>query len=112
MTNELTDQEIKSTDAWHAQLSAEQDQEQVVFQQIEKAASAWRAKWPKYCPSCGGWGGRSYPSSAYDPGGYDVCEAHGKIEICHRCGEHGLDENGTGPCANCGWNYDDGKPQS
>lgn len=85
-------------------------------QAIAKHNKEWRVKWPNHCEACGGWGGQHY---AYDPSpagvglspgcmyDVDVCEAL-PPKTCHRCGEAGLDEDGDGPCSNCGWNYDDG----
>jgi len=74
----------------------------------------WKQRWPKYCKNCKGYGQFYQASDFYDPGGIDPCEmctAHeGDGPHCARCGENGLEEDGSGPCTSCGWNYDDGIP--
>lgn len=90
-------------------------------QAAAEARQAYEKDWPEYCRTCGGWGA------------FILCETHGLPssgevlsepcndctqrydtgpQQCARCGERGLDEDGTGPCTNCGWNYDDGIPQA
>lgn len=83
---------------------------------VAEAAARWRAAWPDHCKACQGWGGavsfQTHPygaTSAAEPL-FDLCEAHERIETCHRCGQDGLAESGEGPCLHCGWNYDDGEP--
>lgn len=76
----------------------------------------WKEKWPNHCKACGGWGQSSvYWDNHGVPGSgepcCDTCEAIEDYTICHRCGEHGLSEDGEGPCSKCGWNYDDGLPE-
>jgi hypothetical protein len=76
----------------------------------------WEAKWPHHCTKCGGWGGSSYVEMhgfKYGPGEtiFEPCQEFEDLTICHRCGEHGLKEDGEGPCRACGWNYDDGIPE-
>lgn len=84
-------------------------------EQVKKDAEQWKQKWPNYCVHCNGWGGSSYTEMHgfnYGSGETfcDPCE-HLELTICHRCGEHGLTEDGGGPCKHCGWNYDDGLPE-
>src|SRR6185295_15546488 len=76
----------------------------------------WKAKWPRHCTLCGGWGGKTFYQS-HGPGPseqmFDLC-VHDQDEdfsLCHRCGENGLTEDGEGPCKSCGWDFDDGIPE-
>lgn len=79
-------------------------------------ASEWAQRWPRHCRACGGWGGVEYVERVpYGMGSagmpaFDPCEAL-ELTVCHRCGEHGMDEFGGGPCQACGWNFDDGLPE-
>lgn len=75
----------------------------------------WIEKWPLHCRACGGHGGSTHTEMhgfRYGAGEqiFDVCEEL-PAEQCHRCGEHGLTEDGEGPCKSCGWNFDDGIPE-
>lgn len=79
------------------------------------AAEAWRQTWFNACPCCHGWGGfagrqgHPYGSTVAYEETFDVCDEL-PVTQCHRCGEHGLDQDSNGPCTYCGWNYDDGEP--
>lgn len=77
---------------------------------VQKQRAAWLAKWPNYCRKCEGDGGFCTPSNYYEPGDYAPCECT-EMGICPRCGQPDLDaESCDGPCANCGWNYNDSLP--
>jgi hypothetical protein len=90
--------------------------------EIQRGAELWKKRWPNHCRHCGGWGGTSYPatgpsySCGGEPGGFDLCEAEPfcSQNLCHRCGGYldtpNEDVCETGPCRECGWNYDDGVP--
>jgi hypothetical protein len=82
-----------------------------------KKNAEWTAQWPNHCKYCGGWGGfwfdQSHPYGAalaieYQ---FDLCDALAP-EVCHRCGEAGIDpdDRGTGQCLRCGWYLNDGVP--
>lgn len=74
----------------------------------------WRRSYPNYCKTCNGWG-QFYSSFKPDAGpGYleDIepcnnCTADG---LCARCGGPLSPVDASGPCQDCGWNYDDGMP--
>ena len=69
----------------------------------------WKKKYPDYCRKCSGWGlGYYYAATRWEPEDWGPCESLDNFEICHRCGKHGLDEDGNGPCKHCNWEYDDG----
>lgn len=73
---------------------------------------AWKAKWPNYCKSCGGWGVTTYYEShgfKYGPSEQivDPCEARSET-ACHRCGMEGHDPDHEQACFFCGHNSDDG----
>lgn len=93
----------------------ELEQEAVIDAETRRRSDAWQEQWPNHCAACGGWGGSSYQQAhPYGSGVahetlYDICEAI-DYDVCHRCGQVGLSEDGEGPCSNCGWNYDDGDP--
>jgi len=83
--------------------------------QVEIAAAEWRSRWPHHCKHCHGWGGSWYEEShGFKGGGFETifepCDALTHPTTCHRCGFAGLDADGNGPCALCGWNCDDGEP--
>jgi hypothetical protein len=83
--------------------------------EIRKDGEAWRARWPKHCTKCGGWGGFTFYESHGMPGPgeqmFDECCAHDDLRTCHRCSELGLQEDGSGACSHCGWVYgEDGDP--
>jgi len=85
------------------------------IEERDAANAAWRARWPNHCPACRGWGGAThYESHGFRHGTaeqiFDLCDAIPETQ-CHRCGEHGLTEEGDGPCVRCGWNFDDGLQQ-
>jgi len=76
----------------------------------------WKAKWPNYCRDCDGWGGSTFYESHGLPGPAErliepcecvMAETDGP-QKCPRCGELSLDNDGSGPCNNCTWDYDDG----
>jgi len=108
MCFEPSEEEI---DAYERELAAEKEHAEAV----NKAAAEWDQKWPDHCKSCNGWGGSVFYENHGLPGVgeamFDECGAIEDLTICHRCGKHGLNEDGEGPCSECGWNYDDGKPQ-
>lgn len=84
-------------------------------QEVERAGKEWAAKWPNHCTKCNGWGGFWFEERhGFSHGAgemlCDPCDA-GEPTMCHRCGEHGMDEDGNGPCKKCGWNCDDGMPE-
>lgn len=86
-----------------------------IAERTRKEADAWAAKWPHHCKKCNGWGGSSFTEMhGFTHGSgevlFDVCD-DGEPTLCHRCGAHGMQEDGTGPCKECGWNYDDGMPE-
>jgi len=77
-----------------------------------RAIRAYRRRWPKFCRDCGGWGGWSIAGGYDSPPDYDACDVFEDERTCHRCGHPGLTEDDAeGPCAFCGWNYDDGCPE-
>lgn len=83
---------------------------------VTAAAKAYKAKWPKSCPKCGGAGEHNWYEDVAGDGGSrmpmgdycDYCVGQGK---CPRCGElqsgeeWGADINDT--CWNCGWKSGD-----
>lgn len=83
-------------------------------EQTMKEAAVWAARWPRHCHKCRGWGGFAFIETHGLPSGGEVlidsCDA-GETQRCHRCGAHGLDADGNGPCRECGWDYDDGMPE-
>jgi hypothetical protein len=74
---------------------------------------AWKARWPNYCRTCGGWGLLQYGDAQTGESTAERCDAL-PLSTCHRCGApDGLDpkdEVGLG-CSRCGWNFDDGVPE-
>lgn len=94
--------------------------------QNQKDIEDWKKKWPKYCKSCGGWGGNYYsydPSPAgvgLSPGSmtdFITCEECLDKNICPRCHEDGVtimppSKDGlVVKCLNCGWDdYQEGCP--
>ena len=88
---------------------------------VEKSArqiAMWEKRWPNYCRKCNGEG---QFISYYNPSPSGVSLGSGYIEdiepcictensICARCGSNALNEDGSGPCQVCDWNYDDCKP--
>lgn len=94
-------------------------------EEIEKLQREYRAKWPRHCRKCRGWGGREYP---YDPSpdgvslgsgsisGFDLCSECSDDRVCPRCGVENTHEEAFSdgvPCGECGWNYpDEGMPES
>ncbi|KVV40820.1 hypothetical protein WT27_12885 [Burkholderia territorii] len=117
MATEMTTVGVLEHEGWLKELDAVEQQERARVQEVATAAEVWRRRWPSHCTACGGWGGSTTRQShPYGSGSAielipDPCEAHERVEICHRCGQDGLAEDGDGPCAVCGWNYDDGLPQ-
>jgi hypothetical protein len=76
---------------------------------VEDAQAAWEKRWPRHCKDCRGTGGtfiRNYPHA---PDDFEPCEALPKLQTCHRCAKDGLDEDGDGPCKQCGWDYGRGE---
>jgi hypothetical protein len=72
----------------------------------------WKAKWPNYCRSCGGWGLHSFQESHGFRFGssetiIDPCGALAET-MCHRCGNEGMDPDHERACFFCGWHEDDG----
>jgi len=82
--------------------------------ELAEARDAWWAAWPRACPGCCGWGGRvTTEMHGFRSGpGEHLFTLCGVLDdtTCHRCGEPGLTEAGTGPCTACGWDFDDGQP--
>jgi hypothetical protein len=76
--------------------------------------AAWKAEWPNYCRACGGWGLIDYQDAATGETGAVPCKALPE-GTCHRCvapdGIDPQDEVGRG-CRRCGWNGDDGLPET
>lgn len=75
---------------------------------------AWKQQYPYYCRNCKGWGQFYMAGDFYDPGSVDPCPECTSNEehrpLCARCTKPGLQEDGSGPCIYCKWNYDDGLP--
>lgn len=102
---------------------AEAEREQEIYTNIEVALANARdeftAKWPNHCKECGGWGMHSFTQRhPYGMGTaseelQEPCEGMKECR-CHRCGENAMtllpNLEFTGPCQNCGWNFDDGVP--
>lgn len=92
--------------------------ESIETEKNRRRSEEWRSLWPHHCKTCHGWGGAiSYQSQPYGAGPaqesiFDPCDAPPRIETCHRCGQDGLSSDGDGPCSFCGWNYDDGDPET
>lgn len=107
-------------DEWMSDADAEaiavrEAQEKQWIAERDAANAAWRARWPNHCPACRGWGGAThYESHGFRHGAaeriFDLCDAIPETQ-CHRCGEHGLTDEGEGPCKHCGWDFDDGLQQ-
>ena len=91
-------------------------EEEKAYARYKEESAAWKKKWPHHCSSCVGWGYFNVRNvvpygmgTATETLG-EMCDAI-DINICHRCGMDGLNEDGEGPCSHCGWNYDDGVPE-
>lgn len=105
------------SDEWMSDADAEaiavrEVQEKQWIAERDAVNAVWRARWPNHCPACRGWGGAvHHESHGFSHGAaeqiFDLCDAIPETQ-CHRCGERGLTEEGEGPCARCGWNFDDG----
>lgn len=84
--------------------------------------NAYIAKWPNYCRQCDGAGSHTfyesvpYGSTNVSMPVHEYCEgctasqAEGP-QKCARCGALALKEDGSGPCSECGWNYDSALPE-
>jgi hypothetical protein len=108
----MSQAEIDAQNAYEANMRREDAAEAARIKVVEVAADAWKAKWPNHCTGCKGWGGATVSTYPDSPDDFDVCDALPDAHTCHRCGALGLDDDGNGPCAGCGWNYDDGMPQA
>ena len=94
---------------------AKKEQEARIARVLAKQAAKWKAKWPEHCKVCGGKGGSTFYQSHGDGGRaeplFEPCQECGNGK-CPRCGEFGLNpDTDDGPCAWCGWNYDDACPE-
>lgn len=87
-------------------------------QRLNKLSAAYRAEWPRACPTCGGWAGltarQSHPyGSTFAVETYwEPCEDRHEFQ-CHRCGDPGMiSGDGDGICAVCGFDpsRDSGDP--
>lgn len=82
-------------------------------ERLEDTYTAWRAQWgATLCKKCGGVGGKDYPSSLYEQGGFEYCEAclahvdaSGEDDpICPQCGAHDLHAGAYDwQCSSCGY---------
>jgi len=77
---------------------------------IDQQIREWEARWPNYCRQCYGYGAFFHPATREEPESSDPCDCT-LDGVCPRCGITGLNEDGEGPCDNCGWNYNDAKPE-
>ncbi len=107
---------MRTETAWPDDCGLDLAAEKQRAEQVASAAAAWRKAWPAHCPACGGWGGSGFTEMHGFKGGsgeqlFDRCGALPDAATCHRCGQDGLAEDGDGPCAHCGWDYNDGVPQ-
>ena len=92
------------------------DMEMAAYEQIAKAAKEWVTKWPNHCQNCSGWGGWHIRATRWEPEDFDICTAL-PDGSCHRCGARDAQEEAADgvcltPCKFCGWNFDDGAPQT
>ena len=87
---------------------------------VEVDRVAYTQLYPNHCINCEGWGGHAarefrgmYGMSAAYEDTFDTCPECVDKGKCPRCStENALNEDGEGPCPNCGWNYNcDGMPQ-
>lgn len=111
MANEASDEWMSDGDT-EASALRETEEKQWIAER-DAANAAWRARWPNHCPACRGWGGAvHHESHGFRHGAaeriFELCDAIPETQ-CHRCGEHGLTEEGEGPCTRCAWNFDDGQ---
>jgi hypothetical protein len=101
-------------------LNESAESEMAYYDEVAKAAAAWKTKWPGHCTKCGGWGeffspGKySGPPEDCYPDDCDPCEAL-PDGACHRCGKLQAvpidsDSSVIQPCRFCGWCYNDGVP--
>jgi hypothetical protein len=80
--------------------------EKKYYEQLEKAMTEYKAKWPNHCKVCGGWG--MFYFIEHGERLEEPCE-NLPDGTCHRCGlPDTVSENK--PCSNCGWYFDDGIP--
>lgn len=82
-------------------------------EKVNMSRIEWMLQWPQHCRECEGHGGFTFVERHgfnHGPGEVmsDVCETCVVNSICARCGLKTLNEDGDGPCTNCGWNYNDG----
>ena len=83
------------------------------YRLIDEAARKWVALWPDHCKQCLGAGGKHYPATYWEPEDFDTCGECVDVGKCPRCGHVDAlsEEDGSGPCPSCVWNYDDACPQ-
>jgi hypothetical protein len=73
------------------------------FDRICADYAAWVAKWPAYCRTCEGYGGK-WDRSDEDGPAMELCPDCTEQNRCPRCGTLGLHgEDADGPCDGCGW---------
>jgi hypothetical protein len=100
---------------------AELEADQALAVKVSKRAREWAQKWPNHCPSCEGRGWHKYSQSVpygmgsasfdvIDPCEHCTASQEKGPQKCARCGALALDDDGAGPCKECGWNYDDCVP--
>lgn len=77
----------------------------------------YEQKWPKYCRSCFGWGGRATYDNrptfmAPEPPGFDECMSCVANDVCPRCGEENAFCTDVGDfdneCCHCKFRLDGG----
>lgn len=102
---------MQTQDAYEAALLQHEAEEAAAAEYAAKAKAhneAWRSKWPNHCTRCGGTGGQVMRNYPHAPDDFDLCpRGEQNPELCHRCGQNGLNADAEGPCKFCGWNYDD-----
>jgi hypothetical protein len=84
-------------------------------EQQEDPVEAWKAQWPNYCRACGGWSVFQEEDPALGEITMVACTTLPEGP-CHRCGaadaidpEDAVLNRG---CRECGWDHDDGVPES